>query len=91
MAQSIGDLVEGERPDFARAVSEYRANAIASDDRFTGFKEMICRNDGEAVAKAKRLVKDYRFGTATVSPFGEFTDPIELISDLMTSDRDLRK
>jgi hypothetical protein len=37
--------------------SEYRAYAVASDGHVIRFEEMICRDDGEAVVKAKRLVK----------------------------------
>ena len=57
MAQSMIDLGKGERPDRPEIVSEYRAYAIASDGLFIGFGKMICRDDGEAVAKAKWLLK----------------------------------
>ena len=56
MAQSIYDTVKDERPDAARAMFAYRAYAVASDGRFMGFKQMICRDDSEAIASAKRLI-----------------------------------
>ena len=37
-------------------VQEYRAYSVGDDDHFVGFEEMVCRDDGEAVAKAKQLV-----------------------------------
>jgi hypothetical protein len=37
-------------------VAEYRAYIVGDDDHFIGFEEMVCRDDGEAVASAKRLV-----------------------------------
>jgi hypothetical protein len=37
-------------------MAEYRAYIVGDDDHFIGFEEMVCRDDGEAIAKAKRLV-----------------------------------
>jgi hypothetical protein len=37
-------------------VPEYRAYIVGVDGRFIGFEPLICRDDGEAVAKAKRLL-----------------------------------
>jgi hypothetical protein len=36
-------------------VGEYRVYSVGTDGHFTESREMICRDDGEAVAKAKRL------------------------------------
>jgi hypothetical protein len=35
---------------------EYRAYIIGGDGHFVNFEGMICRDDGEAIAKAKQLV-----------------------------------
>lgn len=35
---------------------EYRAYNVGVDGRFIGFEPLICRDDGEAVANAKRLL-----------------------------------
>ena len=40
-------------------MAEYRAYIVGDDDQFLGFEEMVCRDDGEAVAKAKRLLDDH--------------------------------
>ena len=40
-------------------MAEYRAYIVGDDDHFLGFEEMVCRDDGEAVAKAKRLLDDH--------------------------------
>jgi hypothetical protein len=37
-------------------VQEYRAYTVGIDGHFIGFEPLVCRDDGEAVAKAKRLV-----------------------------------
>ena len=37
-------------------MAEYRAYVVGDDGHFIGFEPMICRDDGEAVAKARRLV-----------------------------------
>jgi hypothetical protein len=37
-------------------VIEYRAFIVGSDGHFAGFEPLICANDAEAIAKAKRLV-----------------------------------
>jgi hypothetical protein len=37
--------------------SEYRAYAVARDGRIIALKEMICRDDREALATAKRLAR----------------------------------
>jgi hypothetical protein len=39
-----------------RAVLEYRMYTIGIDGHFTGSREIVCRDDSEAVAKAKRMV-----------------------------------
>jgi len=60
-------------------VLEYRAYTIGADGHFTGSLEMLCRNDGEAVVKAKNLVDGRdRFGTATVLSSTLFRSPNEL-------------
>jgi hypothetical protein len=40
-------------------LSEYRIYILGSDGRFLKFRDIICRDEGEAVAKAKRLVDDH--------------------------------
>ena len=35
---------------------EYRAYVVGDDGHFTDYKGMICRDDAEAIEKAKRLV-----------------------------------
>ncbi len=35
---------------------EYRAYIVGDDDHFLGFEEMVCHDDSEAVANAKRFV-----------------------------------
>jgi hypothetical protein len=37
-------------------VPEYRAFTVGPDGHFTGHEDMVCRDDGEAVIKAKRLM-----------------------------------
>jgi hypothetical protein len=37
-------------------MADYRAYIVGDDDHFLGFQEMVCRDDGEAVANAKRLL-----------------------------------
>jgi hypothetical protein len=37
-------------------VAEYRAYAVGSDGHFIGFEPLICADDAEAIAKAKRLL-----------------------------------
>jgi hypothetical protein len=37
-------------------VAEYRAFTVGIDGHFTGFEPLICADDGEAIARAKRLV-----------------------------------
>lgn len=38
---------------------EYRAFIVGSDGHFAGFEPLICADDAEAIAKAKRLVVDH--------------------------------
>ena len=38
---------------------EYRAFIVGSDGHFAGFDPLICADDAEAIAKAKRLVVDH--------------------------------
>jgi hypothetical protein len=40
-------------------VIEYRAFIVGSDGHFAGFAPLICADDAEAIAKAKRLVVDH--------------------------------
>jgi hypothetical protein len=35
---------------------EYRAYTVGVDGHFIGFEPLICRDDGEAAAKAQRLM-----------------------------------
>jgi hypothetical protein len=37
-------------------VAEYRAYGVGRDGHFNGFEPLICADDAEAIAKAKRLV-----------------------------------
>jgi hypothetical protein len=37
-------------------VQEYRAYTVGEDGHFVGYEPMICRNDTEAIANAKRLL-----------------------------------
>jgi hypothetical protein len=37
-------------------VAEYRAFTVGSDGHFIGFEPLICANDAEAIAQAKRLL-----------------------------------
>ena len=37
-------------------MAEYRAYVVGEDDHFVGFEPMICRDDAEAITKARRLV-----------------------------------
>jgi hypothetical protein len=37
-------------------MAEYRAYVVGEDGHFAGFEGFACRDDDEAVAKAKRLV-----------------------------------
>jgi hypothetical protein len=39
-------------------VAEYRAFAVGRDGHFLGFEPLICADDAEAIAQAKRLVGD---------------------------------
>jgi hypothetical protein len=56
--KSIIDIATGEPRVSRRTLFEYRAYAVGNDGHFVGCSEMICRDDGEAVAEAKRLVGD---------------------------------
>jgi hypothetical protein len=40
-------------------VEEYRAYVVGHDGHFIRFESLICADDAEAIAKAKRLVADY--------------------------------
>lgn len=55
---SIIDIAAGESRAFRRKWFEYRAYAIGSDGHFTQCDEMVCRNDDEAIAEAKRLIRN---------------------------------
>jgi hypothetical protein len=39
-------------------VAEYRAFTVGRDGHFSGFEPLICADDAEAIAQAKRLVGD---------------------------------
>ena len=39
-------------------MAEYRAYTVGSDGHFLGYEPLICADDAEAIAKAKRLVGD---------------------------------
>ena len=73
--------------------SEYQAYTVASDGHFIRFEEMICSDDGEAVVKARRLVKDCDIGLERrpLRHSASSQTQIESISDLTTSDYDLPK
>jgi len=40
-------------------VAEYRAYVVGHDGHFIRFESLICADDAEAIAKAKRLVDDH--------------------------------
>lgn len=55
--------VKGIRPGEVRkietlTVSSYQANAVGPGGHFVESQEMVCRDDREAVAEAKRLIRD---------------------------------
>ena len=56
--KSISDGGTGEPRVSERTGFGYRAYAVGNDGGFTGCTEMICRDDDEAIARAKRLVSD---------------------------------
>jgi hypothetical protein len=37
-------------------MAEYRAYVVGDDGHFVDYKAIVCRDDGEAIAQAKRLV-----------------------------------
>jgi hypothetical protein len=37
-------------------MAEYRAYTVGADEHFVGFEPLNCRDDAEAIEKAKRLV-----------------------------------
>jgi hypothetical protein len=37
-------------------MTEYRAYTVGLDGHFLGFEPLVCRDDGEAIATAQRLV-----------------------------------
>ena len=43
----------------ARRAGPRRACVVGDDGHFIGFEPMICRDDGRAVAKARRLVNGH--------------------------------
>jgi hypothetical protein len=55
---SIVDIATSEPHVFRRTLFEYRAYAVGRDGHFIQCDEMICRDDGEAIAKAKSLIRD---------------------------------
>ena len=38
---------------------EYRAYIVGADGHFVGFEPLICRDDAEAVTKARRLLDEH--------------------------------
>ena len=40
-------------------MAEYRAYVVGHDGHFIRFEPLICADDAEAIAKAKRLVADH--------------------------------
>jgi hypothetical protein len=56
--KSIIDIAPAEPAESPGKALEYRAYVIGNDGQFLGCTEMICHDDGEAVAKAKRLASD---------------------------------
>jgi hypothetical protein len=40
-------------------VQQYRANIVDAHGHFIRFEPLVCRDDGEAVANAKRLVEGH--------------------------------
>ena len=54
--ESVIDIPTAEPRVSGRTLFEYRAYAVGSDGRFLRCDEMICRDDREAVAKAKQLI-----------------------------------
>ena len=58
MVNSMTDIANGDSRAFRRTWLEYRAYAVGSDGHFIQCDEMICRDDGEAIAQAKGLMGD---------------------------------
>jgi hypothetical protein len=56
--KSIIGIETAEPAESPGKALEYRAYVIGNDGHVLGCTEMICRDDGEAVAKAKRLASD---------------------------------
>jgi hypothetical protein len=56
--RSIIGTATAEPAESSGKALEYRIYAVGSDGHFVGCNEMICRNDDEAIAQAKRLVVD---------------------------------
>jgi hypothetical protein len=46
-------------PAVGLRMAEYRAYVVGRDGHFVGFEGFACRDDGEAIAKAKRRVADH--------------------------------
>lgn len=40
-------------------MTEYRLYTVGADGHFIGYEPLVCRDDGEAVVKAKRLVNGH--------------------------------
>jgi len=55
---SMTDIATGEPRVLRRTLFEYRAYSVGSDGHFIQCDEMICRDDGDAIAKAKGLIGD---------------------------------
>ena len=37
---------------------DYRAYFVGSDEHFTNYRTIVCRDDGEAIEQAKALIDD---------------------------------
>jgi hypothetical protein len=51
-------MMSGMHP-WGLRVAEYRAYVVGDDGHFLRFEALICADDAEAIAKAKRLVDDH--------------------------------
>jgi hypothetical protein len=56
--KSIVDIATAEPAESPGKALQYRIYAVGSDGHFVSCNEMICRDDDEAVAQAKRLMAD---------------------------------
>jgi hypothetical protein len=40
-------------------MAEYRAYFVGTDEHFTGYTAIVCRDDNEAIERAKKLLDDH--------------------------------